>query len=166
MTKATNDHRFGAAYPSSKTILNAESIAGVRPLDIVEFIADNAAGATLDTSLVGEEHRPIRLRSVAGGGTAVDALLPFTLETRQPVDDTDMRALRINSVRVDAQLFLKPGSISYSVDNHALTQLPVTYALTPERMVPSLNSALASASGGYLAGWLPGVAYNRKAIRT
>ena len=71
----------------AETVLNPEPAAWIGPFDIVELIANNPASPAFDTTLVGEEHRTVVERGVTGGGTAIDALLPFAFEACLAVDD-------------------------------------------------------------------------------
>src|SRR5690606_26193872 len=98
-------------------VLDAEAAAGVGPLDVVELVADDPAGAALDAALVGEEDPPVRLRGVACRRATVDALLALALEADVGVDDADVGAGRVDVVSVDGELALKSRSILDPVAN-------------------------------------------------
>jgi len=99
-------------------VLDAEAAAGVGPLDVVELVADDPAGAALDAALVGEENPPVRLRGVARRRATVDALLALALKADVGVDDADVSAGRVDVVGVDGELALKPRSILDPVTNY------------------------------------------------
>jgi hypothetical protein len=125
-----------------ESVLNPETILRIGPLDVVELVADDAACPALDTPLVGEQHRPIRLGRIASSRTAIDALLPFTLQADQTIDDTNMRAVWIDNVRVDTELFLKTRAVKDTVNNHEMTRFPDANASRNNDMLPSDLSVL------------------------
>jgi hypothetical protein len=97
--------------------LYAEATAWIGPTDVVELIADNAAGAALNTAFVRENHTAIRLRLVTGGGTAVNTLLLLALQTDIVVDNPDMR-LGVDVIGVYAQFLKQSVAIPNAVNDY------------------------------------------------
>ena len=83
------------------TILNSESAARVGPLHIVENVTDDSAGSALDAAFIREEHPSIFLWSITIRWTAIDALLPLTVQANITIDDPDMCSSTIHVVHVE-----------------------------------------------------------------
>jgi hypothetical protein len=93
------------------TILNAESAARVGPFNILKFVADDSARSAFHASFIGKEHAAVILGRIAGGGTAIDALLANAFEAGVGIDDPDVRTCAINVIRVKRQLAFDGGRI-------------------------------------------------------
>jgi hypothetical protein len=106
--------RVEALTMLTEPVLDAESAPWIGPLDIIELIADDPAGATLDAALVGEQHPAVLLGRVAGGGATIDALLADALQANIMVDDANVGTVPVDVERVERQLALDGGRIEDS----------------------------------------------------
>src|SRR5215217_8079512 len=86
---------------SSKSVLNTKSTPRVRPLDVAELVADDAAGAALDAAFIGEDHPPVVSGDVTVRRAAIDALLAHAVQAHLMVDDADVCSRRIDVVGVE-----------------------------------------------------------------
>jgi hypothetical protein len=90
-----------AAPPASTvTVLDAETSARIGPLDVMKLVADDAAGATFDAPLIGEQDPPVVQRAVAGRRTAIDALLALAEEAGVRIDNSNVRSIPIDAIGV------------------------------------------------------------------
>jgi hypothetical protein len=90
-------------------ILDAESTARVRPLNVVINVTDDSTRAAFDTTFVGKQHSSVFLRGVTVGGTTIDTLLAGALKTDIAIDDPNMSASAIDIVNVERKLLLDRG---------------------------------------------------------
>jgi hypothetical protein len=95
-------------------VLNAETTTRIGPLDVREFVANDAAGSALDATFVGKEHPPIVLWNITIRRTAIDALLPLTLQTDVPINDADVGAIPIDVEGIETEFSLYCRRIEYS----------------------------------------------------
>jgi len=87
--------------PLTVPILYAEPAAGVRPLNVVEHVTHDSTRAALDASLIREDHPAIFMRNIAICGTAINALLSYTLQADIAVDDANVSARAIDIIDVE-----------------------------------------------------------------
>ncbi len=95
-------------------IVDAETAARIGPLNILEFMADDSAGAALDAALVRKQDPAIVKRRVTRCRAAINTLLPFAKQTYLVVDDADVCAVSVDIVGVEAEFPLDRGRVEYS----------------------------------------------------
>jgi hypothetical protein len=78
-------------------------------------MADDPAGAAFDTTLIREDHTAVWLRCITGRGTAIDTLLPFTLQADIVVDDEYVRPVRIDVEAGNCEFSFQSGAILDSI---------------------------------------------------
>jgi hypothetical protein len=88
----------------SELVLDPKPTPGIRPLDVAVDVADDAAGAALDASLVREHDSAVILGNIAVGRATIDALLTFAPQADVVVDDPDMGAGHVDIVGVEREL--------------------------------------------------------------
>lgn len=100
-----------SARRSAEAIRDTEATPRVSPFDILEFIADDSAGAAFNAAFVGKNYGSIVLWGVTGCGAAIDALLSNATEAGLVIDDADVRPSAIDVVVIERELTLDGGGI-------------------------------------------------------